>query len=648
MRTKILFLLLLSPITAFLQDYRFGRVSADELKKTESTIDPEAAAEVIYEKVYISLDYDRIQRAFYITKEFEGRIKIYNKDKVTEEYLNHNIRLYSASTATREKVLNIRATTNNLENGKVASTRVRNSEIYNEKLNKYWEMEKFAFPNVQNGSVLEYKYTVTSPFIRDIGRWYFQKDIPVVYSQYIFKHPDFFFYSQDNRGEISGRITNDSQAVPGEQFRNNVVEYTFTNVPALKEEPFVFNLNNLKASTRFELMQFSHPTVLGEDYTTSWEQIGKDLMNHSNFGAELRGNNFLDETVQELTKNRESPLEKMYYIFQHIRDNYTWDGVHSLYTEKGVRQAFRNKTGNVVEINLMLVSMLQKAGLNAHPVVLSTVNNLMLNYSFPSRTSLNFVIAMVELNNQIYLMDATEKYSNINMLPIRDLNHRGFKIMSNGVEEVSLTNYGISSIKENLMVNLESDGSVSGNYAQSKDAYFAMNDRIKRARDSKAFEEDLKRKYSFDLDNFTINENPERGLMRYAFRFKDVQGAESIGNKLIVNPLFFTQVTRSVFRGETRNYPLEFGTIVSNERTIKIKIPEGYKVESLPSFLEYRADGNVANYVYSVTEKDGFIEVKTLYEIGYSILPGTYFASMKKFEEKQIQAESQQIVLVKK
>lgn len=629
------------------QDLRFGKVSKEEIMKPKSLIDAESPAEILYEKIEVVLDFSQTEKKFFVTKEVEGRIKIYNKDNTDDKFLKQEVSLYSPNS-NREKIIGFKGVTYNLEGDKIVETKVKGSDIFTERVNKNWEVEKFTFANVKDGSVLEYKYTIVSPYFREIKRWYFQQEIPVVYSKFVFYHPDFFIYNPDLRGEIRGKINNSSKNVNGMNYSTKINEYLFENVKPLKKESFVFNSNNLKSSVRFELTMFSHPGFISENYSSTWQQIGKDLNNHESLGKQLSGNSFLDEATQSLTTNISDPLEKTKVIFDYVKNNFTWNGFQSIYTDNGIRQTFKNKTGNAADINLMLISMLQKAGVNANPVVLSTVDNLMINYSFPSVTNLNFLIAAVEINNNLYLMDATEKMSKINMLPLRDLNHRGFKISSNGnIQEISLTNYSLSNLKEVITANLDVDGKISGTYAETKDEYFAMYDNMWRKEDPKEFESDYLSNFSFDVDSFRIDENTEKGMVRYSLRFNDVQGGEALGNKILINPLLFSQLSKSSFQYENRNYPLEFGTLMSKSKTVRIKIPDGYKVESLPQEKQVVIDGNHAGYVYKVIEKEGYIEAITLYQVNQSILPASYYKPMKDLESQQINAESQQVVLVK-
>ncbi|HUH35609.1 MAG TPA: hypothetical protein VL022_07260 [Moheibacter sp.] len=646
MKTNLFLLLFIASICLSAQNHKQGRVSVEELKKTASTIDPDAAAEVLYEKAYFVLRLGSDGR-FELMKEYEGRIKIYDKDNVDESFLQQQVSLYSPNSSARERLHNFKGATYNLENGKAVPSRVRNADIFKERRNKYWESEKFTFPNVQNGSVLEYSYSITSPHYRDIGRWYFQQEIPVVSSEFNFRHPEFFIFNIDLRGEPIGKTKTNSYLEPNTTYNYVTNNHTFTNVPALKDEPYVFNANNLKASVRYELTMFSYPGFISENYATSWEQIAKDMMKSDGFGGALKGNRFLDETVNGLVEGTASPINKMEKIFQYVKNNYAWNNIYGTTTDQGIRSAFNDKSGNIADLNLMLVSMLSKAGLDAAPVALSTVGNLMINYSFPSRTSLNAVIASVVIDGKLYLMDATEKYSNINMLPMRDLNHRGFRISENGVQEISLSNSSLSTAKEVAMIYLAADGTISGNHSETRDAYFAMNDKMRQTDDPKKFEKRYLSNFNFDVEDFKINENKEKGMFRYVTKFENVQGAEIIGDKMILNPLLFSQLKKTTLNSTKRNYPMEFGSVISIEKIFKIKIPEGYAVESLPEEKTFLLEGNLAGYAYKVIEKEGEILVNTLYQIGSSSLPSSYYSAMQEFEKNQFNTESQAVVLKK-
>ena len=116
-----------------------------------------------------------------------------------------------------------------------------------------------------------------------------------------------------------------------------------------------------------------------------------------------------------------------------------WNENNSYNCEKGVKKAFKEKVGNSADINLMLVAMLRHAGLDANPIIVSTRSNGIA--IFPSRFAFNYVIVGVKLSNDenIVLLDATNKNTLPNILPLKVLNWSGRMLMPNGTsKEVDL------------------------------------------------------------------------------------------------------------------------------------------------------------------------------------------------------------------
>jgi hypothetical protein len=85
---------------------------------------------------------------------YHVRIKILNKKGL--DYANIKIR-YPTSNKLID-VINIRAQTYNLDaTGNIVETKVEKSAIYDKKINKRYAEKIFAFPDVKEGSVIEYE-----------------------------------------------------------------------------------------------------------------------------------------------------------------------------------------------------------------------------------------------------------------------------------------------------------------------------------------------------------------------------------------------------------------------------------------------------------------------------------------------------------
>lgn len=654
------------------QEIKFGKFTNEEIAKTKSTITPTAAAEVLFSSAKHKIDWDQSTGDLIKTSTITYRIKIYDKDKTPDHLLTLEIPLGKGNSKSDiEKIQSLKASTFTPEGNGMKEFKVEKKDIFTKNVHNYLDVQTLTFPNVQNGSIIEYTYEIRSPFYYNTDTWYFQESVPVVKSQLTLETNEVLNYNDDFRGQYilkpttsnrrqslnyttggqkSGEFMQGSYAPTKVQqhtaeYIMNIKSYSTENLPGYEKEAYVLNPRNILSSVRFELAAYTPKNGTPQYFSTTWEKIGKDLMDSESFGRQLNGNSFLDDKVKELITGKTNDLEKTIAIFDFVKTNYKWNNYSGKSTELGIRKTFNDKTGNVADINLMLVSMLEKAGLKSSPVVLSTVQNGMLNYVFPSMAKLNYVIASVNISGNDILMDATEPNSKVNLLPLRTLNHRGILISKTETREVNLVNTIMSTDKTQIVATLTADGKINGTFNNYHDNYFYINDKSEIQHDPKAFEKEFIENYTFDIENFRSVDNNEN-MIRHSFKFADLQ-TDVAGNKILLNPLLFTALDNHNLNYETRNYNIEFGTPMTIYKIIKIRIPEGYKVESLPKEYQEKIVNDAAGFAYKYEEKDGFIQITSARVLPYSVLPSDYYKPFKEFMNKVVEAETQQIVLVK-
>lgn len=667
MKTLFTIVASVATISSFAQDVKFGKISKQDFEKTKSTIQADAPAEVLYADGNYKVSFNTNQGGVEHTKKVYYRMIIFDKDKTPDDVLKIEIPLYKSAGSDQDKLLSLKAVTYNLENGKIVEQKVERKDIFLDKVHRFLDKQTLTFPNVKNGSILEYSYEIISPFFRQTDTWYFQQSIPVVASNFTFQNQEYFNYQQDLRGgfapkisknskednyiihnkresDIYGRTTQNS-SVDNAKMKINTQTYSLANLPSYSREAYVLNPRNMLASIQFELASFVAPGRTSENFTTSWERIGKDLMDQEDFGRQLNGNNFLDETVNATIAGKNTNIEKMSAIFDYVKKNFTWNDYLSETTEKGIRKTFNEKSGNSADINLLLTTMLRKAGLEANPIVLSSLQNGLINYSFPTRSKLNYVIVGANVDNDFYLMDATDKNSQINLLPLRAINDRGFMVNDKGIKEVPLRNSVMTNNKISITADLSADGSLKGQFSNVRDNYFYMFDKNEIADDPKAFEKEFVEDYNFEISDFKTQDNNQNNI-RHQFKFEDVK-VDVAGNKILFNPFLFVTNTKHNLNLEQRTYNIEFGAPITNTNTVKIKIPEGYKVESLPVEKQFTMPDQAGGYAFKVIEKDGYIIAQAQKVMPYSTLPAQYYKPLKEFLTNIINAESQQVILVK-
>ena len=124
-----------------------------------------------------------------------------------------------------------------------------------------------------------------------------------------------------------------------------------------------------------------------------------------------------------MLKNITVPYQKMKTIYKYVQDNMAWNEYLGIWAFDGVKSAWKDKKGTVGEINLILVNLLRDADLKAHPILVSTHDNGVVNTSdagtlyAPGYYQFNKVMAYVEVNDKVYVLDATQKQTPAHLLP---------------------------------------------------------------------------------------------------------------------------------------------------------------------------------------------------------------------------------------
>ena len=195
-----------------------------------------------------------------------------------------------------------------------------------------------------------------------------------------------------------------------------VTNYTIKDVKPLVEEQYVNNIDNYYGKILHELKTERYPNKEPKQISTTWEDVVSNIFEEKEFGFELIKfsyfRNDLDVVLDGLTTNN----QKIKAIFSFVQHRMNWNKRFGYYTKKGVEAAYKDKTGNVAEINMILTSMLRVAGLDANLVLVSTRENGIA--FFPNHSIFNYVIVSVDVNGETILLDATEKYTDINILPL--------------------------------------------------------------------------------------------------------------------------------------------------------------------------------------------------------------------------------------
>ncbi|SFB04160.1 protein of unknown function [Flavobacterium swingsii] len=654
--------LLITFSNIYAQKFELGKVTIAELQEKTHPKDTTAVAAILYNVGRTYFEYSQ-NDGFIMITEVTTRVKIYKKEGY--EWANKAVSFYVGNSP-EESVDFSKAVTYNLVNGAIEKTKLKSEGEFVEKTNKYYSTKKITMPNVKVGSVIEYKYELKSKYFSKFPDWDFQEQILVNYSEYKTVIPEYFLYNTYRKGSLKpletktsskisitltskelgfGGYKKDSETI---NYTNSIVTYLSENIPAIKDEVYVNNIENYSSSVKHELSATKFPNDYTKAISQTWEDVVKTIYESDEFGGELNKSNYFEEDLKAILAGLTTQEEKTNAIFNFVQSRMNWNDYNGYRCDDGVKKAYKDKKGNIAEINIMLVAMLRYADIKSNPVLLSTRSNGIPVY--PSITGFNYVVAAVESDKGLILLDASNKNTTPNILPMKALNWFGKIIRKNNTsEDIDLMPKQNSKSVINLFVNINVDASIDGRIQEQYFDYNALNFREKhKILSQENYLEKLEKESNIEVSDYTIaNKLDLTKPVIETYSFKRSNSIEKIGDKLYFSPLLFLAETNNPFTQEKREYPIDYGFPSQEKINLNITIPEGYIVESMPEKTAIGISDNLGIFRLNISNTANKIQVIVSTEINTPIFPADYYEELKAFYGSIVKKETEKIVLKK-
>lgn len=669
MRSKLLFVFFIFTIltsAGHSQDksnVKFGDVTPKDFEIKVYPIDSNANAVVIAEIGTSSIEGNTKGWFSIVSKRFK-RVHILNKNGF--DIANVSISLYSDGVD-EEKLDKLKAVTYNLENGKVIETKLdTKSGLFEDKISKQRKIKKFTFPNLKEGSIIEFEYTTTSDYIRYLDPWEFQGAYPRLWSEYNLNVPSFFYYvflkqgylkfdiDSRNEGSTSYNVTVPNDAGPSEHLRVNAgytdYRWVVKNVPALKEENFTSTVDNHIQKIDFVLVERREPLKYYR-YVESWPQIAGALMESEYFGQQLeKDNGWLKDILGPVIRGITEKEQKARKVYEYIRDNFTCTSRQSFAMDEALKTVAKNKRGSVAEINLLLTAMLKHEGIDADPVILSTRSNGVAYTVYPILSQYNYAICRATINGKNIYMDASEPHMGFGHLPLRCFNGSGRVINKQAV----LTSLSPDSISETKVTTVfiinDEKGNLIGSMQQSPGYYDSedLRDLVKE-KGQEQLQKDIKKDFGADIviSNFGIDSLGKYDYplnIHYDFDIKDEK--EDI---IYLNPMFGEGYKENPFKSSQRFYPVEMPYSTDETYNLQLEVPHGYVVDELPKSIILKLnDLDEGMFEYRISQSGDNISLRSRIILKRSYFMPDEYEMLREFFGIVVKKQAEQIVFKKK
>jgi hypothetical protein len=671
------FLLVFSPLAKAQKVEKFGKVSKEVLEMTTYEKDKDAEAVVLFDVGTTFMEYSQSKGQFTIRTEKHKRIKILKQEGVSQA--NIEVRYYVPENSARdESIGGLKAYTYNLEEGKIVESKMDKDAVFTEQEDENWKKRKFTLPNVKVGSVIEYKYTLSSDFIGDID-WRFQDIIPTMWSEYTVIHAEYYIYQPHftgfeplainekksngnmitftskeriNTNQFGGGVVRSKIDTETLNYQDIVYHWAVQDAPAFKFERYITTPRDYLTKVDMELSARQFPNSPIKYFSSSWEDIAKTLFDVERFGGELTRRGDVKEVAIAKTAKLTDKVQKLAALYGVARE-VKWNRQYSTYASKNIKQVLADKEGNSADINLLLLALCNAADIEAYPVVLSTRNHGKLRTYSPSLNMLNHVIVFADLGEgKELLLDASDKTTPLGILPYNCLNGTGILLKSKEKTEM-ITLSPSKSTKATCMatMNLTSEGIVTGelSYRFTDYAGVAMRDKYFDAKDEKEF---IANNWEAEKNGFKIN----------SFEAKDVQDAnkplsfkvnittedKTSGDMIYLEPFFDKVFAENPFTQENRKFPADFAYPAQESYIFSLQIPAEYQVEELPKSEKLVLPEGAGSFSLIASQQDNKIQIVCNFARSKTLFIGEEYPTLKEFIGRIIAKQSEQIVLKKK
>lgn len=638
MKKKLILLLFSITNLVFSQEHKFldyPKFDETELKKTHSQIEKNAPAEILYNS--LSIDLSPSSQYFYQKKYF-SKIKIYDK-KRSEEWLNLNI-----PVASGESLSDFEVTVYNYKNNSVEKTTISKQDQLKENLVKGLKFYKLAIPNVSDGSVIEYHYRIETGNVFNLT-YYLQYNIPVIYQEYIFEYPESLTYTFNGTGNSIAPKYNVNKALSRLGIDMNVYKFGYENVSSVQKENFVKGNDRDRAKVKPELRKYAARYFLFES-SDKWSKLAEKLKYSDNFGGFL-GTGAKGILPEDIKKTLD-PLERANKVFEFVKNNYKWNKDFGIIASQSLRQFVKTKSGNCADINLLLTVLLKDAKLEANPVLISTVDNGVLNVFTPNLNSVNMVLASIKIKDQLYFYDATSIASRVNMLPERDWNDFGILLENDKATDLSFSNTNIS--KKELLVKADIDlqnSEITGNLIKKEAGLYAIEAYDDFDNNHDKYNQAFKADFATNIKEVKSKLLPD-GDFESQMKFSSSSLMDVVGNKIILNPLLFLNTGNESFdQKEERKNQIDFISAFTREKKVEITVPNGYKVADLPKPKKIVTDDKEISYFYKIEYINNKILVSSKVDVLSQNYPKEYYSFFKQIWKIINESENQVISLIK-
>jgi hypothetical protein len=667
MKNKILFLLpfclfiYLHIVRAQESDFNPGKITMADFDVRGNASDSAADAIILsdigkrtFEKNEAG-DYDIVFRRF-------TRIKIVTKNgldagqfalRLSTLVPYHNIIIRLPD----EGLIRLKGTTYNRSNGSIQAVNLDLASVISQPEGKNWVTVKFAMPALREGSIFDVEYSSRCSYIIHNLDWSFQHKYPCLWSEYDLRLPDAYLYSIKYQGDSSffiHTVNAEYREAIDPQFQGKLILSHFRwvkkNESALTPEPYIGSLKNYedKVSLWHEWIIRSFKSY--KRYTSdTWEgfsHIYYILDGMEDFEDDKFG--WMKKEIDQIISGLQTKKEISFAIFKYVRDHFTCKSHNDYFLTQKLKETFRDKSGNVADLNLLLTAMLKQVHIEAYPALLTTLDEGVGNLSFPLPDDYNYLICVADIEGRQVLLDASQPLNPYGKLPAYCYNGGAVTLDTKKARLISLMPDSlVDQNRINVIMTSDDNGILSGNVTLNcgTQMSYDLRENIKKTSLDSYLTAKIKNRVTrFSNEEVQGLKDPDKPLTISS----DIDFSDSIKSDMCyISPVIFSYFDRNPFAAVKRRFVVEMPHKMDNIYLLSLDIPKGYSVDEMPASRKIDLNEKDGFFEYLMEKNGDNIQLRMRIKIDKTFFTAEEYGNLREFFSQIEKKENEQIVFRK-
>jgi len=507
----------------------------------------------------------------------------------------------------------------------------------------------FSLPDVQPGSILEYRFNRRwSIDLLANTHWAVQRSIPLLHAKLTLK-------PYDSRGEFGSFFT--YQGLPAGKVPVKVrdaYELELENMPALLLEDLAPPEEQLTASVNF---YYTTSRVRPEEF---WN-VQADVWNKGVESFIGKPSAALSSPIVGGSTHREA-LEKIYAHVQSLR-NLTFENEKSeqemnrerLRDAKSANDVIRNRYGSRDELNRAFVLLARSAGFEADVVRVAPRDERFFSNKIPDADQMSTEIALVMLEEKPLYLDPGTPGAPFGVVSWEKSTTPGIRFTKKeGPRWLQVPGGPPAEALMKRSADLKLNGDVlEGKVTVAYSGQEALVRRVRALNEDeaarrKALEDEVKAWFP-DGATATLKEVTGDKTSDHVFKATfDVTLPNAVsraGSRTVVPVSIFASKAKNPFAPTTRTHPIYFSYARSEEDEVKLILPDGLTLPSLPRPVTANAGSVVYKNETSLNGKELLFKRSMFIDTIY--VDAKYYGALRTFFSAMTTADQKPVVLEK-